>query len=606
MMNGGKIRLGAVMTGLLWMEITLLSCATVRKPAKTPAASRSAASAAPAGAAPGGYADSLFVAAEMAKLGGLNDKAKQLFQAFVGLRPRSGAGYYELALVNGDAGDPTETLGYARRAARLDPSNSWYAIAYANALAMNKDYDSAAVIFGHLASAQPDEHRFLYNEAVMLSDAGAYSRALALFDTLESQLGINEEFVFQKQRIFLKMGEPDSAAAEISALIRSEPDNARYYALLAQVYADDNRPKKAMEVYRTLLDRDPGNPQAMVAVGLFYKKQGDDSLFRRYMSAAFSNPRFGAEDKMAFMYPYLKYVEIDTSQREEALTLCRMVVDASPDDPRVLALYGDMLFQSGLPDSAMVQYRRSMAVSDTLYEVWNQMMLVYAVRGQTDSLVEMSGRAVAHFPEEGGAWYYRGMGLLLAGKPAESTAPLSRALRLPIADAKLKSRIYASLAEAYHTLNRNGPSDSCFRAAIALNPRDDLVLNNYSYYLAERNEDLPDALEMIRAAVRLKPGEGTYEDTYAWVLYHMGDFRQAQVWMEKALRSPGGEERPGYLEHYGDILYKNDDKRGALASWKEAQAHGGDSPGLTWKISHGKLPGTRRQAKMNDLKKESR
>lgn len=604
MMNltGRNIRVGAVMTGFVGMGILLFSCASPRHSTGAGTGGAGQGSGSSLADVPDGYADSLFVAAVQAKQAGRTGDASDLFTAFVRLKPRSPAGYYELALLKGAAGDAAGTLANARVAASLSPHNPWYGILYGNALAMNKTFDSAAGVFHQLAARYPLENRYLYNEAVMLSDAKSYAASLALFDTLENRLGITEEFVFQKQRIFLKLGEPDSAAAEIRRLISTDPDNARYYGLLAQVYADDNRPDKAIGVYASLLQRDPDNPQAMVATGLFYKKQGNDSAFRRYMHQAFSNPGFSVEDKINFMYPYLKYVEVDTTQRTEALALCRMILDAHPRNARALALSGDMFLQSEMPDSAMDAYRASMAVSDTLYEVWNQMMLVFASRNQRDSLLRMSGAAVRRFPRRAEAWYYRGVSLFSTGAQERSTDAFRRALSLPIADKHLKVQIYSTLGEAYQDLGRYRFSDSCFRTALALSPEDDRVLNNYSFHLAERSQDLPQALKMISEAVRIRPGESTYEDTYAWVLYKMGRYAEAKVWMEKALGDPGTADHPGYLDHYGDILYKNEDRQGAITHWKLARERGDTTRLLQWKISRGKLPGPRIKEKLSGTK----
>lgn len=65
------------------------------------------------------------------------------------------------------------------------------------------------------------------------------------------------------------------------------------------------------------------------------------------------------------------------------------------------------------------------------------------------------------------------------------------------------------------------------------------------------------------------PGNATYEDTYAWVLYKQGKFDKAKEWQEKALASQGSDEGV-LLEHDGDILFKLNDKEGALTQWKRS------------------------------------
>jgi Tfp pilus assembly protein PilF len=195
------------------------------------------------------------------------------------------------------------------------------------------------------------------------------------------------------------------------------------------------------------------------------------------------------------------------------------------------------------------------------------------------------------FPDEAGAWYFHGMALFFTGHMQECIVSLRQALKLQVQGKTLKGRIYATLGDAYHNLGEYASSDSCLQAALALNPSDDLTLNNYSYYLAERDENLDLALSMIQRAVALKPDNISYEDTYGWVLYRMGKYGAAKTWMEKVLSHPEAENHPGYLEHYGDVLYRNHEVDAAVKYWRMAREKGGDSALLEWKIDRRRLPG---------------
>jgi tetratricopeptide (TPR) repeat protein len=309
------------------------------------------------------------------------------------------------------------------------------------------------------------------------------------------------------------------------------------------------------------------------------------------MGKAFGNPRFDVDDKIAFVYPYLKYVEIDSSRKEEALSLCRFIVRAHPENARAHALFGDMYFRADMPDSALKEYRRTLELDDSRYEVWGQMMLLYATTGRNDSLLVLSGRAIGRFPDEAGAWYFHGMALFFTGHMRECTVSLRQALKLKVQGKALKGRIYAILGDAYQNLGAYASSDSCLEAALSLNPDDALTLNNYSYYLAERDEHLDRALSMIKRAVALKPDNVSYQDTYGWVLYRMGKYQAAKVWMEKVLSHPEAGNHPGYLEHYGDVLYRNHQVDEAVKYWRMARDKGGDSALLEWKIARRRLPG---------------
>lgn len=535
-------------------------------------------------------ADSLFIEAEKQKLWGNPSSAIRLFNKFLELKPGNATAHYELALLNGQLGNTIQTMENASEAFQADSSNKWFGIAYAHALALNEKYDSSAHIFHQLSLHYQPQTIFLYNEALMLSKANQYHAALDIINHIEKEEGSNSRLLYQKQDLLQKTGQPDSAAKVIQQMIEMNPDNIRFQTLLTKLYADNNQTGEGISFYKSLLSRDPTNPDVMLALAILYKKEGNDSVYRDFVSRVFKDPGFDIDDKIAFASPYLKYVEIDSTEKAEALALCRLLVQTHPENAKAYKFYGDMFFQCKMPDSALNEYRKTLSIDHSDYEVWNQMMLLYAGEGRNDSLLNISRLAVQQFPNQAGAWYFSGMAEFFSGQYENSTRSLRHSLRLGIRDKDLQSRIYAILGNGYNNLKNYPASDSCFLTSIRLNPEDDQTLNNYSYYLAVRRQHLRFALQMIKAAVSLRPDQENYEDTYAWVLYNLGEYKTAKVWMEKVLRHPDAESRPGFLDHYGDILYKTHDKDEAIKYWKLAKEKGGDPYWLNWKIRHKRLP----------------
>ena len=86
----------------------------------------------------------------------------------------------------------------------------------------------------------------------------------------------------------------------------------------------------------------------------------------------------------------------------------------------------------------------------------------------------------------------------------------------------------------------------------------------------------------------LEPENGTYQDTYAWVLYALKEYKMAEKWLLKSLLN-GGDQSPVIVEHYGDVLYKLGDRKNALKQWKKAKSLGVASEFLNQKIQEGKL-----------------
>ena len=75
-----------------------------------------------------------------------------------------------------------------------------------------------------------------------------------------------------------------------------------------------------------------------------------------------------------------------------------------------------------------------------------------------------------------------------------------------------------------------------------------------------------------------------------WVLFKMGNYEQALIWIELAL-THSETQTATLMEHYGDILYfltKKDAAVQAIEKWKAAKTLGAGSEQLSEKIKEGK------------------
>ena len=109
------------------------------------------------------------------------------------------------------------------------------------------------------------------------------------------------------------------------------------------------------------------------------------------------------------------------------------------------------------------------------------------------------------------------------------------------------------------------------RRVIALDPRHSNAHNYLGYLLAERNTQLQEALRLILRALELKPNNGYYLDSLAWVYYRLGDYQKAHTSIVQALRLHPDE--PIILEHYGDILLKLNRAVQSLRIYQKALQH---------------------------------
>jgi len=120
-----------------------------------------------------------------------------------------------------------------------------------------------------------------------------------------------------------------------------------------------------------------------------------------------------------------------------------------------------------------------------------------------------------------------------------------------------------------------------------LNPQNLPVLNNYSYYLSLQKRDLDKAEQMSGITIKAEPTNPTYLDTYGWILFEQNSFVMAKIYIEKAIEYGAKEPSAEVYEHYGDVLYKLDEKEKAIQQWQIAKKLGSESKTLDKKIKTG-------------------
>jgi Flp pilus assembly protein TadD len=146
---------------------------------------------------------------------------------------------------------------------------------------------------------------------------------------------------------------------------------------------------------------------------------------------------------------------------------------------------------------------------------------------------------------------------------------------------------YGYLGDAYNSIGDSKKSDASYDNALELNPNNELILNNYSYYLSLRGENLDKANEMSLRLMRLNSNNLAYLDTYAWVQYKLGNYKEAKKILEKVLSNSAANGEN--YNHYGDVLFKLGEKEKAKTQWRKAKELDKSIEHIDEKIEQGKI-----------------
>ena len=148
-------------------------------------------------------------------------------------------------------------------------------------------------------------------------------------------------------------------------------------------------------------------------------------------------------------------------------------------------------------------------------------------------------------------------------------------------------QLIGQTALIYESQKHFNISDSLYNHALKVDSSNALILNNYSYSLAERNIKLEEALRMSKKAVESDPKNSSYLDTIGWIYYMLGDYNKAKKYVEESLNEDAKSATVN--DHLGDIYLKLGNKNSALEYWKKASSLEPDNEKFKSKIEKGVL-----------------
>ncbi|QKZ11401.1 tetratricopeptide repeat protein [Spirosoma sp. KUDC1026] len=517
-------------------------------------------------------------------------RAISQFQNVLKKTPNNAAAHYSLANAYIKSGKPAEALQHATKAYSLDSGNKFYALLLGELYVKQKRYGEAEELYEKLLKQGSENAEYGVELAAIYLFDDKPEKALTAYNTVERELGLNEEIIRQKQRIYLKLNKVDKAVEEAERLVASEPGEPDYLLEGAELLIANDRTDQALSWIDRALKLNPDSPQAHVLLADIYRKKGDMARVSKELNQVLANPNLEAGLKARILSSYVGMTEQNPTAQKDALGMAQTLAQTNPNDPKSQVMMADLLAQQGKKAEARDAYARAARLDGSTYEVWGALLQLDNELNQADSLLAHSQQALEMFPTQGVFWYSNGSANLYKRNYQAAVDALEESKKLLAAsnDEALKRGIDAQLGDAYNGMGDYTKSDEAYEAVLKLDPINDYVLNNYSYFLSLRKANLPRAQQLAQKLAERHPTNATYLDTYAWVLYVSKDYAKARQYLEKAMSNPASVSGT-IIEHYGDVLYQLGQHDKALEQWKLAKTKGNATPALDKKISTGKL-----------------
>ncbi len=466
------------------------------------------------------------------------------------------------------------------------PDNFWYSQGLVGLYQQQNELDKAVTLLEKMVTRFPLKQEPLFNLLDIYSRQEKYNDVISTLNRLEKRLGKNEQLSMEKFRIYLQMKDDKKAFQEIESLVQEYPMDMRYQVILGDVYLQNGRKQEAYDAYQKVLAVEPDNPMALFSMASYYEQTGQKELYQQQLDTLLLNKKVASDTKISVMRQVI--VENEQSSAKDStqvIALFDRMMEQDMDDPQIPMLYSQYLLSKNMEQEAVPVLEQVVNLDPANKAA--RLMLVSAAMKKEDhkQIIKVCEPGIEATPDALELYYY----LAIAYHQAEQTDSVlsvcSRALEHVTADTRKEviSDFYSIMGDVYHTKQQMAEAYAAYDSSLVYNPSNIGALNNYAYYLSVERRDLDKAEEMSYKTVKAEPNNSTYLDTYAWILFEKGNYAEARIYIDNALKNDG-EKSDVIVEHCGDIYFMTGDVEGALKYWKKALEMGSESKTLKRKI----------------------
>ena len=514
------------------------------------------------------------------------DAAFGLLQHCLDINPTASSALYEISQYYMFLRQVPQGQVALEQAVAFAPDNYWYSQGLVSLYQQQNELDKAAALLEKMVTRFPSKQDPLFSLLDIYSRQEKYNDVISTLNRLEKRLGKNEQLSMEKFRIYLQMKDDKKAFQEIESLVQEYPMDMRYQVILGDVYLQNGKKQEAYDAYQKVLAVEPDNPMALFSMASYYEQTGQKELYQQQLDTLLLNKKVTSDTKISVMRQVIAENEQSSAKDStQVIALFDRMMKQDMDDPQIPMLYSQYLLSKNMEQEAVPVLEQVVDLDPTNKAA--RLMLVSAAVKKEDykQIIKVCEPGIEATPDALELYYYLAIAYHQAEQGDSVLSVCNRALEHITPDTRKEviSDFYSIMGDIYHTKKQMTEAYAAYDSALVYNPSNIGALNNYAYYLSVERRDLDKAEEMSYKTVKAEPNNSTYLDTYAWILFEKGNYAEARIYIDNAMKNDG-EKSDVIVEHSGDIYFMTGDVEGALKYWKKALEMGSESKTLKQKI----------------------
>jgi tetratricopeptide (TPR) repeat protein len=495
------------------------------------------------------------------KKGNLDEAAASLKRALE-LDPESIYIRRELATLYLQRKDAAGALAVIESILEREPKDVGALTIFGQIKLSQKKIAEARTAYETLLSVDPGEEKVYLILGGIYREEKEIDKALSIYSRLVETIPGSYAGHYYLGRIYLEKDRPDDAEKEFLTTIRLAPDLEEPRFALIGLYREAGEEEKILGLYQEILDIDPENVRAAMAVGLLYHRQGraeeGDSLLKSLGERSRSEKQVLA----AVVQEYL-----DRKAYADAVVVLEGMLRGAPENSGIDYLLGIAFDGLKEPEKAIASFRKVPTDSKFFENAVIHIAFLYQDGNRIDEAIQFLNGVVEAVPDN--PEFLLHLGTFYETKEAYGKA--ESVLRKGLALDPENVRLHFRMGVVYDKWGRKEDSIGQMKKVIQLDPKHANALNYLGYTYADLGRNLDEAETLIKRALEFKPNDGYITDSLGWVYYKKGLYKQALEYLEKAVGLVSDD--PVILEHLGDAYLKVGDKTKALDFYRRSLEH---------------------------------
>ncbi len=528
-----------------------------------------------------------FLEANKQKILGNFEEALQNYQMALKIDETQASVYFEIAGILNLGRDYSGALKYAIKAVEIDKTkNKYYLLLLAVVYQNNNLFDDAIKTYNSILKLEPTNIYYYFELSDIFIKQNKPEEAIKILNKAEQHFGIVDYISLEKEKCYHLLKDNQSALKEIMKLSTAFPENQRFKTILAESYINVRDYSSAKKIFEELEKSEINEGIIYFSMADFYRLIKDYDKMFSLLELGFVKEDVEPEIKIKMTLSLLDNYGSDPFFITRIDKLLRILTSSYPENLTIRALNSDFFIFKEDYKSAQNEYNFILSRDKNKYEIWKQALYVDYLLFDMQSMYKRSKEATELYPNVLEFYRYYIISAYSTGQYNDVITAVDYASILSVSDQVLLIEFLNMQADSYHKLGQHHKSDSVFDLILYKDAENLGALNNYSYFLAIRNEKIEKALEMSTKLVELSGSIPNYLDTHAWVLFKNEEYDKALNYINMAIELDS--TNAVYYEHKGDILYKAGDTEQALQNWISASEKGKGSDLLEQKIKQKK------------------